>query len=309
MYALKYDGESVYVPVVFTFTLQPKHFFRGPHSPTCTSLFDELCSTLRHGYNRNLRNIEPVKAWSQKAAVRPGPRPPTQTFQLTVIIEYTPDNEAIKPRLKVLNRFYEPILLSSALAMACKTQRPHKALDPAPGATFPQESLFHDFVNKISQVCDNKKCGGKTVTAFVVLESSDNVESVEYRFASNRRNPDQLEATKQFVTRLLETLYHPNKGKPSDAAQSAALKQILLFNESRVMAYLKSLESQCQPCITSLQDSTNPESEWHSLCGFIAETSLTPASLEILLRDSIEALRRALQRVQVSLGQDGNACT
>jgi len=149
----------------------------------------------------------------------------------------------------VLTCFYEPILLLAALNKACVPQPQSQAPGPSPGASQSLESLFHDFVNKISQICDSERYHGSTVTSFAVLRHAGD-GSVEYRFASNRRTDDQLKKTRTFVTQVLNTVRQSKKDASGKKSCSRVLRQILLFARHRVTAYLISLKTECEPCIS-----------------------------------------------------------
>lgn len=58
------------------------------------------------------------------------------------------------------NRFYGPIILLSALNDACIDSRPVKFPDLSLDTEKSPEHGFHDFVNKLAQLCDIKR-GGK----------------------------------------------------------------------------------------------------------------------------------------------------
>jgi len=152
-------------------------------------------------------------------------------------------------RGRALTCFYEPILLLSALNKACAPQPQSQAPGPSLGASQSLESLFHDFVNKISQICDSERHYGSTVTSFAVLAHAGD-GSVEYRFASNRRTDDQLKKTKTFVTQVLTTVRQSKKDASGKKSSSRVLRQILLFARDRVTAYLISLKDKCEPCIS-----------------------------------------------------------
>ena len=161
------------------------------------------------------------------------------------------------------NRFYEAVLVLHALT-ACTLQRPPPAADSVSDARQNQESHLHDFVNKLSQICDNEKCGGATVSAFVLLQPGSG-HPIEYRFASNQRKAAQLENTKLFIVRVLETLRRSNEANYRNDSRPDVLRLILLYNRSRVTAYLTSMAKQCDECISKLR----PEEESKHCAAFL----------------------------------------
>lgn len=140
-------------------------------------------------------------------------------------------------------------MLLVALNKALPSQRLSQPPGPLPGTSQSLESLFHDFVNKISQICDSERYSGNTVTSFVVLEHAGD-KTVEYRFASNRRDDDQLEKTRTFVTQVLNTVRQSKKDASGKKPCSGVLRQILLHARQRVTAYLASLKNECEPCLS-----------------------------------------------------------
>ena len=151
---------------------------------------------------------------------------------------------------RVDNRFYEPIVLFLALSTACEQQRPARAPDSSPDVIQSPESLFHNFVNKISQICDSEKYG-TTVTSFVVLKCAGD-HPIEYRFASNQRSGTQLEESKTFITLVLNTVRQSKKDSPGHSSRTDVLRQILLYNKERVSAYLTSMGEHCESCISGV---------------------------------------------------------
>lgn len=127
---------------------------------------------------------------------------------------------------------------------------PQKPKAPNPSLV-PIQSLeneFQDFVNKLSQICDSRS-RGKTVTAFVVLQFPDHIE---YRFASNSRDRNDLIRTQSFVKRMLETLHKASDLKSSEL-HSEILQQALIFTRPRIEGYVKSLNINTVLCIESCE--------------------------------------------------------
>lgn len=154
----------------------------------------------------------------------------------------------VELRAKVRNRFYEPIVLILALTQTLHN-RPQKQLEHAPDETVQtQEQLFHDFVNKLAQICDNK-CGGNTVTSAVVIQYPDRVQ---YRFASNQRKNGDLVLVKSFIEEILNVL-----GTWTDAESAAALvrarilRKVVTFNRCRLQVYVRAIRYKSQECLNT----------------------------------------------------------
>ena len=98
---------------------------------------------------------------------------------------------------------------------------------------------FHDYVDKLAQICDSRQ-GGECVTAFTVLEWHD---EILYVCGSNSRSAKKLEEMKAFMTDIIQMLKGSKGSKaPSRELSKAVLKKILKFNKQRLEHYLKSLE-------------------------------------------------------------------
>jgi hypothetical protein len=157
------------------------------------------------------------------------------------------------------NKFYGPIILLCALNDACIHSRPAKSPDlPSDGVQSP-ERAFHDFVNKLAQLCDIER-GGKTVTSLAVL---DELDHIEYRFTSNDRTADELNHTQKFITSILNAL---SRGAKHDvqAFTSRILRKALCFARPRVEPYLKALKKEVTSCINAIQRENTNEGEYHN---------------------------------------------
>jgi hypothetical protein len=80
------------------------------------------------------------------------------------------------PLGKLQRRFYEPLVLLLALNQACMHNYVPRVAEPLTEVPLHSpEELFKDFVNKLCQICDNKR-GGDSVTAISVLQFPDRVQ-------------------------------------------------------------------------------------------------------------------------------------
>ncbi|KAH0438542.1 hypothetical protein CcaCcLH18_03249 [Colletotrichum camelliae] len=143
--------------------------------------------------------------------------------------------------------FYESVVLEYALQKACRRGRQVfneiQAVENDPLATDVQ--IFHCFVEKLAQVCDNER-GGKMVTAFSVLKGLDGPEFV---FGSNERNEDELTDVQEFAESLLTMVGSNPAGLAAKPLAKRVLWKILHFNLPRVQEYLGKLVKYLDDCI------------------------------------------------------------
>ncbi|KAK0666630.1 hypothetical protein QBC41DRAFT_148077 [Cercophora samala] len=151
------------------------------------------------------------------------------------------DSEALPLENSQAKRLYEPLLLLCCLYRIFSEKKDGVKLpdlDSPDGRT--SQGTFACFVNKLSQVCDSQR-GGDTVTAFAVLQTG----SIEYRFTSNQRTPDEFELTKRYVETILTTLGEAQDNVIRDARDKAEdceifstlIREVLQFNRPRIMEY------------------------------------------------------------------------
>jgi hypothetical protein len=164
------------------------------------------------------------------------------------------------------NKFYGPIILLSALNGACIDSRPVKFPDLSFQTEQSPEHAFHNFVNKLAQLCDIER-GGKTITALGVLQYPDHIQ---YRFTSNQRESEELDCTKEFITSLLLAL---GKAEGSDfqALASSILRKSLSFTRPRVEPYVKALKKEVTSCIGACGTENTHEGTYKDL-GVISES-------------------------------------
>lgn len=143
------------------------------------------------------------------------------------------------------NRFYEPLILLLAATQACMHNLAPKTPEPVPDRfSLTSEQLFHDFVNKMAQICDIQT-GGDTVTAAVVLQFPDRVQ---YRFASNQRTKTELEQVRGFVVDILRTLQSLTE-ESSKSITMSVLQQVVAFNRLRLQHYVKVVATESSRCL------------------------------------------------------------
>lgn len=152
------------------------------------------------------------------------------------------DPAPLPPSLR--KRFYEPVILLDALRGVYKRDKSlaEPDLESSTGKSLKQ--TYFCFLNKLSQICDSQKNQdfGKTVSAIVVLDPG----SIEYRFASNRRDSRELGTAKEYLTDILNVLGHVGDEEINDRAfmatvSSGILRKVLAFNRARIEVYLEDL--------------------------------------------------------------------
>jgi hypothetical protein len=158
------------------------------------------------------------------------------------------------------NKFYGPIILLSALNDACINSRPVNFPDLSLDAEKSPEHGFHDFVNKLAQLCDIER-GGKTVTALAVLQYPDHIQ---YRFTSNNRETGELDHTQNFITTILNALGRAEKHNVQGIT-SNILRTSLCFTRPRVEAYVKTLKNEVTRCISAIQKENTEECKCNDL--------------------------------------------
>lgn len=107
-----------------------------------------------------------------------------------------------------------------------------------------REQLFHDFMNKLAQICDIQR-RGSTVTAACALQYPDRVQ---YRFASNQRSAEELKQLKYFVVDILGTLQDWTE-ESSVLTRMTVLRKIVAFNRPRLQGYVTHVASQSAQCL------------------------------------------------------------
>ncbi|KAK3348746.1 hypothetical protein B0T25DRAFT_581840 [Lasiosphaeria hispida] len=201
----------------------------------------------------------------------------------------------LKPSLR--KRFYAPVILLRCLSDIFAIDNSTEIPEQETVVPRSPKQIFYCFVNKLGQICDNKK-GGDTVTAFAVLQPG----VVEYRFASNRRSRESLENVHIYITSILETL-----GKTSDSEISKAdyqsllfekiLRTVLGFNRQRVELYARTLAGELDFCIqnSAIQESAEGDAASKDLQALkpltVFATQKPKVSKEEFIGESVVLLR------------------
>lgn len=163
----------------------------------------------------------------------------------------------LRPRL--CNRFYEPLVLLIAATQACMHNLAPKVPDQHfDRANMVPKQIFHDYLNKLAQICDNKPYG-TTVTAVAVLVYPD---KVQYRFASNQRNAQEQTRLKAFVEDILNDLQGWTMKKDRSQREEVrlrVLRKVVAFNRPRLQKYVKALAEHSKQCLSASVSSLTPE--------------------------------------------------
>lgn len=142
-------------------------------------------------------------------------------------------------------RFYEPLVLLLAATNSCIHNLAPKNPEPSPvrwSQTLDQ--LFHDFMNKLAQICDSQS-GGRMVTAVVALSLPDRVQ---YRFASNQRSQEELDQMRMFVTEVLETLRDWTE-ESTLPVKARILGRVMAFTRPRLRKYINAVATFSAACL------------------------------------------------------------
>lgn len=187
-------------------------------------------------------------------------------------------------------RFYEPLIFLCCLRSILPMENSNKTSDLEGMADKEPKEAFFCFVNKLSQVCDSQR-GGDTITAFAVLQTG----SVEYRFASNRRDGESLAEVRRYVTDLLQTLGHAPETALKDKNQRAALtsqvlSKVLGFNRPRIEVYLRSLLKHLDFCIEGCEIEGTPDGKSLLILEEVS-SPLTTGSLSFLAVATSQGLK------------------
>lgn len=123
-----------------------------------------------------------------------------------------------------------------------------KAPEPTPDtASMTWEQMFHNFLNKLAQICDTHP-GGDTVTAVVALVQPGRKGEVQYRFASNQRDEGELAQLEAFVVDILGTLRDWTE-ESSKLVECRVLRKVIGFNRTRMKMYVRAVASGLDICL------------------------------------------------------------
>ena len=150
---------------------------------------------------------------------------------------------------KFIQKFYEPVVILSALMESAK-----KVIPPATSVLSPfdkgnNRETYHSFVYKLAHVCTSDQA--KTITAFMILRHEEDSDRAHYMFASNGRKPGELEETAEFVRELLRMAGSASPNKPLEQRiriRREVFTLVLRFNRPRIKMYLQKLRARIEKC-------------------------------------------------------------
>ncbi|KPM45587.1 hypothetical protein AK830_g925 [Neonectria ditissima] len=154
-------------------------------------------------------------------------------------------------RQSVQEPLYSAITLEVALTNVCKqndTNFDGSSLGES-DTLMTQQQAFSCFVNKLAQVCDNRR-RGKTTTSFVVLQGDT---GPVYVFASNQRTEAELVQTQVFVSSLLRFVGDNATELPRRTLEKQVLWRVMSFNLPRIEQYLDGVNKYLDKCMEDCQ--------------------------------------------------------
>ncbi|KAK1598451.1 uncharacterized protein LY79DRAFT_288616 [Colletotrichum navitas] len=169
----------------------------------------------------------------------------------TVMVVSDGIDHAISLKLcKRLNRFFEALAFLTSLQQACGRDIREKALSDTSEAEDNHSRTLECFINKLAQICDNKR-HGPTVTSLAIVRPPD---KLLYVFASNQRRSEDAQEAREFIFSVLDYL-NREFAKPSCRDDESSptfghlLRTILRFNHKRIRWYRKSLLDRLSQCL------------------------------------------------------------
>ncbi|UQC84246.1 uncharacterized protein CLUP02_09742 [Colletotrichum lupini] len=167
----------------------------------------------------------------------------------------------ISMKSRVINKFYEPLVLLKA--MNDEMTNLAEFVDPDDlNYRGDVKRIFQAFIYKLAHVCDSTPGnGGGTVTSIMLLHGSE-ATNVEYHLASNQRIADDLKNVRAYIQYLLERLNRASTSERTSELRKDLLNAVLWFNRPRINSYIVRLKKEIQRCI---DDARNVESVIESL--------------------------------------------
>ncbi|KXX75488.1 hypothetical protein MMYC01_208107, partial [Madurella mycetomatis] len=155
-------------------------------------------------------------------------------------------------------RLYEAIVMLVCLTKAYVEGKSAEATESEINVPRSKKLVFHCFVNKLAQICDDRR-GGDTVTAFAVLQPGN----VQYYFGCNGRNAAALESVRSYVADVLNLIGTANPDDVKKATRDSStplfshvLQKIVGFNRPRIERYISVLAKSVEDSVhqTSQED-------------------------------------------------------
>ncbi|KAK1525903.1 uncharacterized protein CCOS01_08321 [Colletotrichum costaricense] len=159
----------------------------------------------------------------------------------------------ISMKSRVINKFYEPLVLLKAMNDEMTSLA--EFFDPDDlNYRGDVKKIFQAFVYKLAHVCDSTPGnGGSTVTSIMLLRGSEGT-NVEYHLASNQRCVDDLENVRAYLQHLLERVDRASTSGRTSELRKDLLNAVIWFNRPRINSYIVRLEIEIQRCIKNARN-------------------------------------------------------
>ncbi|KDN72136.1 hypothetical protein CSUB01_11274 [Colletotrichum sublineola] len=210
---------------------------------------------------------------------------------------------------KRLNRFFEALTFLTSLQKACGRGIQEKAPSETSEAGEDHNRVLECFINKLAQICDNKR-RGPTVTSLAIVRPPD---KLLYVFASNQRSTEDAEEAREFVLSILsyvnrECAMPGFRGDESSPVFRHLLRNILEFNHERIRYYRQSLLESIPQCLVDCTRFASEENDSlrEALLAFQQTALITPTGSDnvddsgMIVSSSNEDLVRAVTALRQS---------
>ncbi|KAK3295261.1 uncharacterized protein B0H64DRAFT_474260 [Chaetomium fimeti] len=145
-------------------------------------------------------------------------------------------------------QFYPPLILLETLNDVCPRGSRRQPSDAPPSDHQSPEERFKTLVNKLAHICDYEP-GGNTVSALAVIIQNGRLC---YVLASNHRGTGAMRNARAGLQAVLDILKASVEKRTDDSDEVMAkrlMREILIWNNVRVRAYLTSLEKELKNCV------------------------------------------------------------
>ncbi|TQN68329.1 hypothetical protein CSHISOI_07123 [Colletotrichum shisoi] len=170
----------------------------------------------------------------------------------------TQDSETIPMKSRIVQKFYEPLVLLKALNLEMQDKANYVDPDELDNRR-DMKHTFQAFVYKLAHACDSVKGdGGATITSVMVLNATAS-DSVEYWFASNQRTTEELQITALFIGRILNRASRATLPQDESRLRRDLLDLVLGFNRQRIAQYLAAFRVEGEKCLKMCSTQDNEE--------------------------------------------------
>lgn len=204
-------------------------------------IFSAAVGLTKTGLPSNLNETGRARAVGLMMNVSPQLSPISPFFVFPNTVNMSTDDSNLVPLNPSLSlKFHESVLLLYCLKevkyQAESVKEPEPDLESDSGKS--SRNSFRIFVDKLGQICDSE-LKGKTVTAFAILQPGQ----IQYRFASNQRNSDEVEDVKRYLFDLLNLL-GATPDNQLNRVSGTILERVLAFNRPTIKQYIRNLTQQ-----------------------------------------------------------------